>query len=214
MKTDKVFFLDIETVPQYRSYADLPALTKELWDKKALKLKDSPEEDPEETYHKAGLFAEFGKIVCIVVGIFTPDGDIRYRIFSGTEEEILLSFSDMVDRSPGYLLAAHNGKGFDFPFMARRYLINGIEVPRLLDIRGKKPWEIPLLDTMEVWSMGQFNYNVSLRQLAQIFDIVDPKGDIDGTQVWKVFYEDNDIDRIVEYCTKDVEALMYIAQRI
>ncbi len=108
------------------------------------------------------------------------------------------------------LLCAHNGKEFDFPYIARRMLINGMNIPVILDNAGKKPWEINLLDTMELWKFGEFRHSVSLDLITTLLGIPTPKDDIDGSMVASVYYKDKNLDRIVEYCEKDVIALIQV----
>ena len=185
LNLERVLFLDIETVPQHANYKDVPERLKTLWDKKAGFLAKT-EESPEELYGRAGIYAEFGKIVCISVG-FIHSGEIRLKSFySHNEKELLQDFSELLTGFFGrndQLLCAHNGKEFDFPYIARRLLINGLPLPHLLDIAGKKPWEIQHLDTMELWKFGDFKNYTSLNLLTAVFDIPTPKDDIDGSKV-------------------------------
>ena len=215
LNLERVLFLDIETVPQHANYKDVPERLKTLWDKKAGFLAKT-EESPEELYGRAGIYAEFGKIVCISVG-FIHSGEIRLKSFySHNEKELLQDFSELLTGFFGrndQLLCAHNGKEFDFPFIARRLLINGLPLPHLLDIAGKKPWEIQHLDTMELWKFGDFKNYTSLNLLTAVFDIPTPKDDIDGSKVYSVYYEENDLQRIMEYCQKDVVALIQLMRK-
>ena len=215
LNLERVLFLDIETVPQHANYKDVPERLKTLWDKKAGFLAKT-EESPEELYGRAGVYAEFGKIVCISVG-FIHSGEIRLKSFySHNEKELLQDFSELLTGFFGrndQLLCAHNGKEFDFPYIARRLLINGLPLPHLLDIAGKKPWEIQHLDTMELWKFGDFKNYTSLNLLTAVFDIPTPKDDIDGSKVYSVYYEENDLQRIMEYCQKDVVALIQLMRK-
>lgn len=215
LNLERVLFLDIETVPQHANYKDVPERLKALWDKKAGFLARN-EESPEELYGRAGIYAEFGKIVCISVG-FIHSGEIRLKSFySHNEKELLQEFSELLTGFFGrndQLLCAHNGKEFDFPYIARRLLINGLPLPHLLDIAGKKPWEIQHLDTMELWKFGDFKNYTSLNLLTAVFDIPTPKDDIDGSMVYSVYYEENDLQRIMEYCQKDVVALIQLMRK-
>lgn len=215
LNLEDVLFLDIETVPQYSKFEDVPEAFKKLWEKKAGFLARN-EETPEELYGRAGIYAEFGKIICISVG-FVHHGSVRLKSFYGDEEKTLLQeFIAMLDKSfsgQHQLLCAHNGKEFDFPYIARRTLINGLHLPALLDIAGKKPWEIQHLDTMELWKFGDFKNFTSLALLTEVFGIPTPKDDIDGSQVAKVYYEDHDLERIKNYCQKDVLALIQLMQK-
>ncbi len=215
LNLEHVLFLDIETVPQHANYKDVPERLKNLWNKKAGFLARN-EESPEELYGRAGIYAEFGKIVCISVG-FIHSGEIRLKSFYGhNEKELLQGFSELLTGFFGrndQLLCAHNGKEFDFPYIARRLLINGLPLPHLLDIAGKKPWEIQHLDTMELWKFGDFKNYTSLNLLTAVFDIPSPKDDIDGSMVYSVYYEENDLQRIMEYCQKDVVALIQLMRK-
>ncbi|MDA7730466.1 3'-5' exonuclease [Salibacteraceae bacterium] len=174
------------------------------------------EESPEELYDRAGIYAEFGKIVCISVG-YIREGEIRLKsFFSDNELELLHEFTEMLNQyysSPYQLLCAHNGKEFDFPYIARRLLINGIPLPGILNIAGKKPWEVQHLDTLELWKFGDYKNYTSLNLLTAIFDIPTPKDDIDGSMVGAVYYKEKNLSRIKEYCEKDVVALTQLMRR-
>ncbi len=208
-----VLFLDIETVPQTYSYKDLKEETKELWDKKWLYNKDA---SSEELYSKAGIFAEFAKIICISVGYFNGS-QFRIKSYYGDDEAILLKeFKYMLEKHfdhPEKVLCGHNAKEFDFPFICRRLLVNGIGLPNILNIAGKKPWEIKHLDTMELWKFGDYKSFTSLNLLAHIFNIPTPKDEIDGSQVARVYYEEKDLEKIVRYCGKDVVTVARVFQK-
>ncbi|RYU92157.1 3'-5' exonuclease [Mucilaginibacter terrigena] len=207
--------LDIETVPQYSSHNQLPEHMQELWASKTqYQRKD---ETPEDFYERAGIWAEFGKIVCISVGIFTNGkrAGLRVKSFAGHDEKELLSdFSRMLSSQPlSVILCAHNGKEFDLPYICRRMLVNGVTFPPHLQIQGKKPWEIPHLDTMELWRFGDYKNYTSLSLLTAIFDIPTSKDDIDGSQVGHVYWVDNALERICTYCQKDVVATAQLIRR-
>ena len=203
-KPEDILFLDIETVPVVYNYADLKPETKKLWD---AKYKHHAPETPEVHYVKAGVFAEFAKIICISVG-YLKEKTFRLKSFYGDDEiKLLIEFSELLNKhysNKGSQLCAHNGKEFDYPFMARRMLINGLPIPSKLDMAGKKPWEVNLLDTMELWKFGDYKSYTSLNLLAHVFGIPTPKDDIDGSDVSRVYYEEKDLKRIVTYCQKDV----------
>ena len=171
---------------------------------------------PEEHYHRAGIWAEFGKIICLSVGYFAPNSPVRnYRIksFTGNEKDLLVAFKSLLEKYFNlnkHLLCAHNGKEFDFPYIARRMIIHGISLPKILNHHGKKPWEIPHLDTLQLWRFGDYKHYISLKLLAHILGIPSPKDDIDGSQVARVYYEDQQLDRIVSYCEKDVVTIAQI----
>ena len=217
-----ILFLDIETVPQYPSYDELPDNCKYLWNKKAEQLLRNREGDTIETvYSRAGIYAEFGKIICISCGVVSGYGDDKKLIlksFSGDDEKKLLQeFSEMLSRwatDDNKLLCAHNGKEFDFPYICRRMIINGLLIPSLLNMVGKKPWEIKHLDTMELWKFGDYKSFTSLELLAHILNIPTPKDDIDGSKVFEVYWKDEDLSRIVEYCQKDVRTLAQVFLRL
>ena len=218
---ENVLFLDIETVPAFPEYSQLSERMQKLWNKKSDRLSaynTTPEEvvSPEKLYGRAGIYAEFGRIICISVGAFLK-GELRIKSFSGHDEKVLLTeFAELLNKRynrPQHLLCAHNGKEFDFPYMARRMLVLGIPIPQILDLSGKKPWEVSHLDTMELWKFGDYKNFTSLDLLAAIFDIPTPKDDIDGSQVAEVYYKQNDLPRIVHYCTKDVLTVAQIFRK-
>lgn len=216
---EHILFLDIETVPQYEHYDELDDTSKMLWD---LKSKYQRKEDfsAEEFYDRAGIWAEFGMIVCISVGYFVRKGEVRnFRVtsFYGDEVKILKDFKSLLEthfNKPHHLLCAHNGKEFDFPYIARRMIIKGIDIPFKLDLFGKKPWEVPHLDTLELWKFGDYKTYTSLKLMAHVLGIPSPKDDIDGSQVHSVFYEEKDIHRIVIYCEKDTVTVAQIFLRL
>ncbi|SFB71571.1 hypothetical protein SAMN04487891_101644 [Flagellimonas taeanensis] len=209
LNLDHILFLDIETVPQSRLFADLDETTRVLWEQKT-QYQRKEEISAEDFYERAGIWAEFGKIVCISVGYFTFKGDSRsFRVtsFHGEEIQILKQFKQLLKdhfSQTKHLLCAHNGKEFDFPYIARRMVINGLNLPYKLDLFGKKPWEVPHLDTLELWKFGDYKHYTSLKLLAHVLGIPSPKEDMDGSMVKDVFYEENDLDRIIIYCELDV----------
>jgi DNA polymerase elongation subunit (family B) len=208
IKTETILFLDIETVPAYPEYERVPDSFRKLWDHKARFVRKEKETDgPAEVYRSAGIYAEFGKIICISAG-YLHGNEFRIKSFSGHDEKSLLEeFSKLVVKyfnKKDSLLCAHNGKEFDFPFIGRRMLIHGLRIPQILDLAGKKPWEVKLLDTMELWKFGDYKNFTSLTLLAAVFEIPTPKDDIDGSMVCKVYWEEKNLDRIITYCQKDV----------
>ncbi|WP_461533855.1 3'-5' exonuclease [Sinomicrobium sp.] len=215
---DYILFLDIETVPETRDFSQLSPEKQELWAKKT-EYQRREEITPEDFYERAGIWAEFGKIVCISVGYFVFRGSgrqFRTTSFFGEEKQLLIDFKNLLENhfsQPRHLLCAHNGKEFDFPYIARRMLILGISIPKKLNLFGKKPWEVPHLDTMELWKFGDYKHYTSLKLLTNILNIPSPKDDIDGSQVRQVYYEEQNIDRIVVYCEKDVVATAQVLLR-
>lgn len=215
---EHILFLDIETVPEHAEHSELDEIQQQLWEQKT-QYQRKDEYTPEEFYDRAGIWAEFGKIICISVGYFVNKGDSKsFRItsFHGDEPTLLKEFSILLDthfNRPHHLLCAHNGKEFDFPYMARRMVINGIQIPNKLNLFGKKPWEVPHLDTMELWKFGDYKHYTSLKLLTNILKIPSPKDDIDGSQVKDVYYKEQNIDRIITYCEKDVIAIAQVFLR-
>ncbi|RZK55651.1 MAG: 3'-5' exonuclease [Pedobacter sp.] len=205
---NKVFVIDIETVPLYQYFEEMPEHMQALWDSKTeFQRKDN--KTPAEFYERAGIWSEFGKIICISVGLFhMVNNQLHFRVnsYSGNEEvAVLTEFSKMLQQQPkDQILCAHNGKEFDFPYLCRRMLVNHITIPTHLQIAGKKPWEINHIDTMELWKFGDHKNYTSLNLLAAIFNIPTPKDDIDGSMVKDVYYLEKDLQRIVNYCQKDV----------
>ena len=216
---ENVLCIDIETVPQYPMLADCPEPLQQLWARKAEFLKKAEGDTNASVYPRAGIFAEFGKIICISTGFLTvKDGQRQFRLksFYGHDETaLLIEFSDLLRKlKPGMLLCAHNGKEFDFPYLSRRMVINTLPLPIQLDNQGKKPWEILHLDTMEMWKFGDYKNYTPLNLLAYILGIPSPKDDIDGSQVGSVYWEQKDLPRIVTYCQKDVVTVMQILLRL
>jgi DNA polymerase elongation subunit (family B) len=216
---ENILFLDIETVPETEFYNDLTEEKQELF---ALKTQYQRKEEisPEEFYDRAGIWAEFGKIVCISVGYFinfkSKDRKFRVTSFFGDEVKILQDFKSLLDKhfnkSP-HVLCAHNGKEFDFPYIARRMIIKQIELPEKLNLFGKKPWEIAHLDTMDLWKFGDYKHYTSLKLLTSILGIPSPKDDINGSEVGAVYYKEKNIQRIVTYCEKDTIAIAQLLLR-
>lgn len=212
----QILFIDIETVSIQPDYESLSDRWKKLWDKKASHLKSDDQAGPESLYERAGIYAEFGKIICISAG-YLNGSEFRIKSFYGEDEKLLLEdFARLLTRhfsSQEHMLCAHNGKEFDFPYIARRMIINGIELPFMLQIAGKKPWEIKHLDTMELWKFGDYKNYTSLELLTAVFDIPTPKDDIDGSMVGKIYWQEHDLERIRHYCQKDVLAVAQLLRR-
>ncbi|MCC5917014.1 MAG: 3'-5' exonuclease [Cryomorphaceae bacterium] len=206
-----ILFLDIETAPVTKNFEDLSEEMQWLWDRKSARTRTEDQSPADAFFERAGIFAEYGKIICISVGfLHKSDGDwhFRMRSFADHDEKKLLGdFAHMLTThfsSEYKRLCGHNGKEFDFPYICRRMLINEIRIPPILQIQGKKPWEVQHLDTLDLWKFGDYKNYTSLRLLAALFNIPTPKDDIDGSEVAGVYWNDNDLDRIVTYCEKDV----------
>ena len=219
IKLENVLFLDIETVPLFANFSELDDSTKQLWEQKT-NYQRKEEFTPEEFYDRAGIWAEFEKIICISVGYFVFKGGVRsFRVtsFYGEEDAILNEFKTLLEthfNKAYHLLCAHNGKEFDFPYIARRMIINKIDIPFKLNLFGKKPWEVAHLDTLELWKFGDYKTYTSLKLMTHVLGIPSPKDDIDGSEVRDVFYKENDIDRIIRYCEKDTIAVAQIILRL
>ena len=226
---DKILFIDIETVPYVSNYQDMSKEIAHLWDEKAQALQTrNPERYPtnwstQQVFENAaGIYAEFGKIVCISVGFIYFDKSsnccLRTKSIYGDDEKLLLTeFSTLLTKfmtSNDHTLCGHNIKEFDVPYICRRMLVNGLALPNSLRIAGKKPWEIPFLDTLELWKFGDYKNYTSLKLLTAILGIPTPKDDIDGSQVAEVYYKEKNIERIATYCEKDVVATAQLLLRL
>ena len=217
---ENVLFLDIETVPQNENWNEVSETNQKLFEQKT-SYQRKEEFTSEEFYDRAGIWAEFGKIICISVGYFTSNQNerqLRIKSFYGDDEKkiLLLEFKELLDshfNKKQHLLCAHNGKEFDFPFIARRMIVNQVVLPKKLNLFGKKPWEIPHLDTMEMWKFGDYKHYSSLKLLTSILGIPSPKDDIDGSEVGAVYYKEKNLDRIVNYCEKDTVAIAQLVLR-
>ena len=219
IKPENILFLDIETVPETNNFEDLSAKKQELFiQKTAYQRKE--DFTPKEFYQRAGIWAEFGKIICISVGFFSSYSKNRtFRIksfYDKNEKKLLQNFKQLLENhfsGQNHLLCAHNGKEFDFPFIARRMIINQIKLPEKLNLFGKKPWEVKHIDTLELWKFGDYKHYTSLSLLTEILNIPSPKDDIDGSQVAEVYYKEKNIKRIVHYCEKDTIAVAQLLLR-
>lgn len=218
---EHVLFIDIETVPQVERMDQLAQNMQKLWIKKAGQIAREGE-SADEIFDRSGIYAEFGKIVCISAGKIYRKGNQRaYRVksFYGDDEvKLLTDFTEMLIgfmANPMHKLCAHNGQEFDFPYIARRLLINGLKLPPILDIAGLKPWEVRdfLLDTLQLWKFGDYKHYSSLELLCTIFNIPTPKDDIEGSQVAEVYYKERNLDRIARYCEKDTFAIAQLLLR-
>lgn len=221
LSSEDILFIDIETAPSKAEFSELPEHFRHLWEKKSGYFRDE-NQSAADVYERAGIYAEFGKIICISAGVIIQKKAERfYRVksfYDPDEKMLLAAFNEMLDKftsNPGKKLCAHNGQEFDYPYIARRTLINGLRLPKILDVAGAKPWEIKdrLLDTLQMWKFGDYKNYTSLDLLCAIFNIPTPKDDIDGSQVARVYYQEGDIDRIIRYCEKDTLALANLMLR-
>lgn len=218
---DNVLFLDIETVPETYRFGDLEPEAARLFELKNMRYKTDEKTFDQVYDEKAGIYAEFGKIVCISVGFVRATATGRQMFIKSfrheDEETLLRQFVRLLEDSYNTAdkrLCGHNSKEFDIPYICRRLLINGIRLPNILNLAGKKPWEIQHLDTMELWKFGDFKAYTSLALLCHVFRIPTPKDDISGADVARVYYEENDLERISRYCEKDVVALIQLFLRM
>ena len=217
---ENILFLDIETVPEVENFSELSEEKQELFSQKTAYQRKG-EVTSEDFYERAGIWAEFGKIVCISVGYFvnfnSKNRAFRVTSFFGDDEVVLLNgFKKLLEshyNKPEHVLCAHNVKEFDFPYIARRMIINQIALPEKLNLFGKKPWELAHLDTLEMWKFGDYKHYTSLKLLTLILNIPSPKDDISGSEVCGVYYKDKDIVRIATYCEKDTIAVAQLLLR-
>lgn len=217
-----ILFLDIETVAHTDDYNSLNERLKTQWARKANFFKRHSDQSDEDLFHdRAGIHAEFGKVICISVGKFfdTESGELglKTKVYSGHDEKaLLLEFKSMIEKMDSSTLrfCAHNGKEFDYPYLCRRFLIQGIPLPAPLNLSGKKPWDVQHLDTLELWKFGDVKHYTSLDLLATIFNIPSSKNNIDGSQVNFVYHKENGLDRISEYCRGDVVVLAQLFLRL
>jgi DNA polymerase elongation subunit (family B) len=221
LQLEKILFLDIETVPQAYQFEQLDEKSRALFEAKN-RFQISPDKSIEQIFEeRGGILAEFGKIVCISVGMLhegSQGKSIRLKSYYHDDEETLLKqFKRLLDdhyNTQYHVLCGHNSKEFDIPYICRRMLINGIALPSILQIAGKRPWEINHIDTMELWKFGDYKSYTSLSLLCHVMNIPTPKDDISGADVARVYYEENDLQRIMVYCEKDVVALIQLFLRL
>ena len=214
---EKILFLDIETVPQAGQWEDLSGEEQKLWDKKTLHQRGNDVSAEDFYLQRGGILSEFGKIICISVGMLEKNGTLKIKSFARHDEKKLLTEFGEIFNTPRLrevILCAHNGKEFDFPWIARRFLINGMQPPLPFQLFGRKPWEIPHIDTMELWKFGDYRSFVSLELLAHVFGVPTPKDDIDGSMVSSIYHIEKDLPRIVKYCEKDVLTLANVFRKM
>lgn len=208
----RLLFFDIETVSIYAHFNELSNNMQALWERKHNFVSQEGQSLEESFENRAAIYAEFGKIVCISCGFFVGD-EFRVKSFHGNDELLILKDFGQLLIDTNYILCGHNIKEFDVPYLCRRMLINGLALPPVLNIAGKKPWEVQFVDTMQLWKFGDFKHYTSLNLLAEIFNIPTPKDDIDGSQVGEVYWKEQDVERIKVYCEKDVVTVARLIQR-
>ncbi len=218
---EHILFFDIKTVPQYRYYNEMPLVLQSLWDQKNKQMNMEHDIAAEAYQDRAGIYAEFGKIIVIGLGYFKKlDNELSFRMTAlqnHNEKELLQQFKQLlIDKFPhySYLFCAHNGKEFDFPYLCRRMIIKQVEIPLHLNIRGKCPLEIKHLDTLELWKFGDYRHYTSLNLLCNILDVPTSKNMMDGSKVAEKYYDEQLLDEISKYCLDDVLATARVYQRL
>lgn len=226
MNTDSsifnLFFIDIETVPAYPAFSQVPEAWKSLWTDKISKTMPENFSLDDSWQQRAGIFAEFGKVICISTGYLLPqeNGHMAMRIksiYGDDEQKLLHSFLELTHHifthKKQVEFAGHNIREFDIPYLCRRIVINGLELPSYLYLHGAKPWEVKMVDTLQWWKFGDFKNYISLNLLAHVLGVPTSKTDIDGSKVQEVYYHDHDLPRIVAYCQRDIIAVANIILR-
>lgn len=217
-----VLFLDIETAANVYDYNQLDERLKTQWARKANYLKRGDDQTDEMVYQeRAGIYAEFGKVVCISVGVFIENESgqltLKTKSYFGDDEKTVLSeFKSMLEKmNPATLrLCAHNGKEFDYPYLCRRMLVHEITIPPALNLMGKKPWEVSHYDTMEMWKFGDYKHYTSLDLLAAIFNIPSSKEGMDGSKVNHAYHVEQKLEEIKDYCVRDVVVLAQLFAKL
>lgn len=223
-----LLFIDIETASGHLSFDELSEGLQQEWLRKAqTKWNAEPEDAPRLFFEKAAILAEFGKIVCISVGCLRQRGEelkLLLRSYASEDEKSLLkSFCEGLNKFIQSLgggqarpltFVGHNIKEFDLPYISRRLIIQGMPLPECMRLHGKKPWEVPHLDTMQLWGFGDVKAFTRLALLAEVLGIPSPKDDINGADVTRVYWQEKDLTRIATYCQKDVETTAKIYLRL
>lgn len=212
IKLDNLLLIDIETVPQQPGFELLSDDWKQLWEEKTQRSLPDFTTAAEFYPQRAGVMAEFAKIVCISIGYFTKQDNalqLRLKSFYADDEKKLLqdfigTVNQMEAKNNKWSFAGHNIKEFDIPFICRRLLINGLPIPAYLDFQNMKPWDTNMIDTFQYWRFGDYKNYTSLKLLAAALGVPSPKDDIDGSMVADVYWKEKNIERIATYCQKDV----------
>jgi hypothetical protein len=221
-KPENLLLIDIETVPMVKSYDQMSEKMQRLWDKKSL-LIDNQNPKTDETFaEKAGIYAEFGKIICIGLGYFVKSKSaytLKIKTLANHDEKVILEDFKVVCnkffKAPLKQFCGHNIREFDIPYICRRTFINQMSLPDIIaDLQNKKPWENPMLDTLQFWKFGEYKNFTSVDLLSTVLQIESPKGDIDGSDVARVYWQENDLERIVNYCNRDIVTVGQILMRL
>lgn len=214
--------IDIETVSGQSGLDQLSADMQGHWERKAMLLRrtdEEPESAASSYFSKAGIYAEFGKIICIGIGLISREQKhIRIKTLANDDEQLLLrSFIELIlkmenEHKVNIIFCGHNIKEFDLPYICRRLMVNGLTLPRALQLAGLKPWQVSHQDTLDLWRYGDHKHYTSLDLLARVLDVPSSKTDIDGSEVNGVYWNENDLDRIATYCSRDIftTALVYL----
>jgi 3'-5' exonuclease len=221
IRTENLLFIDIETVSEKASFQNLHEDWQQLWTEKTQRI--LPTDTTADVFYeqRAGVMAEFAKVICISIGYFRYEGEamqLRIKSFFDTEEKKLLqnfiaTLNIMEIQNNKWCFAGHNIKEFDIPFLCRRLLINSLPIPEYMDFQNMKPWETNIIDTFQYWRFGDYKNYTSLKLLAAALGIPSSKDDIDGSQVGEVYWKENNLQRIVTYCQKDIVTTANIVLR-
>ncbi len=212
MPLENFLVIDMETVTVSKDFDALEQSWQHLWREKATRSLPQHTTLAEHYLQRAGVMAEFAKIVCISIGYFKNEGgSTQFRIksfFDVQERDLLQHFVAVVTQfravSNHWVFTGHNIKEFDIPFLCRRLIVNGLGIPSFLDFQNRKPWQTNLVDTFQYWRFGDYKHFTSLQLLAAALNIPSPKDDMEGSQVGHVYWVEKDLQRIVTYCQRDV----------
>lgn len=222
IKPENLLLIDIETVPMLNDYDQLSYKMQQLWDKKS-SLIEPQQTDTKATFaERAGIYAEFGKIICIGLGYFVKSKStytLKIKSLAGHDEKIILnefrSVCNKFFKAPDKQFCGHNIREFDIPYICRRSYINQLALPDVIaDLQNKKPWENPLMDTLQFWKFGEYKNFTSIDLLSTVLEIESPKGDIDGSDVARVYWKEQHLDRIVQYCNRDIVTVGQVLMRL
>lgn len=213
-----VMIVDVETVPIVPTFDQLSEPLQRHWSRKAAQWQPETPFEPSETWERAGIYAEFGKIICISTGILAGNEEhpiLHIRSFEGPEDELLRNFFVFCNELQPERLAGHNIREFDIPYICRRSFIQQVPLPPLLaHMQAKKPWESPLIDTLQFWKFGEFKNFVSVDLLCTLLGIDSPKQTMSGQDVAQVYWQERNRQRIIDYCEHDVLAVAHLLLRL